>query len=518
MKYFNIAGPCTPAKHYMIDAATRLKGVEQLIDMEHYFVIHAARQSGKTTYLRDLTTRLNAKGQCYALYCSLENMQRVVDPEKGIPEIVWKIQNTLASSAIPHNAEFAKDANFNNFTGVLEVSLSRFCRLLDKPLVILFDEADCLSEDTLIAFLRQLRSGYNDRSFIPFVSSVALVGMRNIRDYKAKIRPNSASMGSASPFNIVTKTMTLKNFTQDEIAQLYQQHTEATGQQFEPDAVALVHEQTQGQPWLVNAIANEVIAEKLQRDYTVTITAAMVSEAIQAIILNRPAHIDSLLERLNEERVRKIIEPMILGDGDLDTESDDYSYAIDLGLIRELNGVIMPANPIYAEVIIRKLTSPVQKALLQPAYPYQMSRYLKDGRIDMDYLMRDFQQFWRENSAIWKKKFDYEEAAPHLVLMAFLQRVVNGGGQIIREMGVGNGRIDLCLLYEGWKYPIELKILRGKNTLQKGLTQTARYMDTYGCSEGWLAIFDRRTKVKWDDKIYTRKEAVDGKTITVVGC
>ncbi|MDR2691338.1 MAG: ATP-binding protein, partial [Dysgonamonadaceae bacterium] len=97
--------------------------------------------------------------------------------------------------------------------------------MLDKPLVILFDEADCLSEGTLISFLRQLRSGYNDRSFVPFVHSVALAGMRNIRDYKAKIRPDSESLGSASPFNIVTKAYTLQNFTKDEITQLYLQHT-----------------------------------------------------------------------------------------------------------------------------------------------------------------------------------------------------------------------------------------------------------------------------------------------------
>jgi hypothetical protein len=64
---------------------------------------------------------------------------------------------------------------------------------------------------------------------------------------------------------------------------------------------------------------------------------------------------------------------------------------------------------------------------------YQIPRYLKNGRIDMDFLMRDFQQFWRENSAIWEERFLYKEAAPHLILMAFLQRVVNGGGQILRE-------------------------------------------------------------------------------------
>ncbi|MDR1919309.1 MAG: hypothetical protein LBQ65_06650, partial [Tannerellaceae bacterium] len=107
MRYFNVAGPCNKADHYMIEASTRLHGVEELIAAKQYFVIHAARQSGKTTYLKDLTQRLNAEGKYYALYCSLENMQDIIDPEKGIPEIVRKIKNVLRFSDIPHKAEFA---------------------------------------------------------------------------------------------------------------------------------------------------------------------------------------------------------------------------------------------------------------------------------------------------------------------------------------------------------------------------------------------------------------------------
>jgi predicted AAA+ superfamily ATPase len=211
MRYFNVAGPCNKAKHYMIESSTRLHGVEELIDMEQYFVIHAARQSGKTTYLKDLTRRLHAEGKYYALYCSLENMQEIADPEKGIPEIVRKIKNVLRFSDIPHKAEFAREADYENFTAVLNTELTLFCMLLDKPLVVFFDEADCLSEGTMISFLRQLRDGYNSRSDIPFVHSVALVGMRNIRDFKVKIRPDSQSLGSASPFNIVTESLTSLN-------------------------------------------------------------------------------------------------------------------------------------------------------------------------------------------------------------------------------------------------------------------------------------------------------------------
>jgi hypothetical protein len=501
----------------MIKAAARLQGVEQLIDMKQYFVIHAARQSGKTTYLQDLTKRLNAEGVYYALYCSLEGVQNIVDPKEGIPAIVSCIKNSFLSLGIPQSDKFAQTADLTDYISVLKASLSQICILLDKPLVILFDEADCLSENTLISFLRQLRNGYNDRSLAPFVHSIALVGMRNIRDYKAKIRPDSQSLGSASPFNIVTETFTLKNFTQEEIASLYRQHTDETGQRFEEDAVALVYEQTQGQPWLVNAIAREVIVKILQSDYTKSVTAELVSQAIQNIILRRDAHIDSLLERLKEERVRKVIEPIIMGDMFVGRLSDDFLYVRDLGLIAETRERLGIANPIYSEVIARTLSYDTQQNLLQSHDSYQLPRYLKNGRIDMDLLMRDFQQFWRENSDIWIERYDYKEAAPHLVLMAFLQRVVNGGGQIIREMAAGTGRIDLCLIYEEGKYPVELKIRHGEKSLKQGLEQTARYMGTYGCSEGWLAIFDRNPDVKWEDKIYTKKETVDEKTITVVG-
>jgi hypothetical protein len=445
----------------MINASTRLQGVEQLIDDEQYFVIHAARQSGKTTYLQDLSKRLNAEGKYYSLYCSLEKTQNVVEPERGILLIFDCIVLALQKmSSIPftYDESYERDKK-NRPLVLLTLFLMNFVKSLDKPLVILFDEADCLSEGMLITFLRQLRDGYNDRSITPFVHSAALVGMRNIRDYKAKVRPDSATLGSASPFNIVTKSLTLQNFTKDEIIQLYHQHTAETGQRCEDDAIDLVWEQTQGQPWLVNAVAREIIVEILPPDYQKPVTPELVNEAIQNIILNRPTHIDSLLERLKEERVRKVIEPMILGDGFIDKESDDFLYIKDLGLIRVDNAQIRPSNPIYAEVIVRKLSSITQSELQQSEYPYQIPRYLtQDRRIDMNFLMRDFQQFWREHSPIWIKRYDYQEAAPHLILMAFLQRVINGGGLIIRDMAAGSGRLDLCLVYEEQKYPIEIKI------------------------------------------------------------
>ncbi|GHT12041.1 hypothetical protein FACS189426_14820 [Bacteroidia bacterium] len=517
-RYFNVAGPCNEADHYMIEASSRLTDVDDLIAQRQYFVIHAPRQSGKTTLLLDLANRINHEGKYYALYCSLEAVQGVEDSKEGIPAVVRRIENALRFSGIP-KVNFAKNADYSDYTGVLLTELTVLSMSLDKPLVIFFDEADCLSEGTLISFLRQLRNGYNTRSQTPFVHSVVLVGMRNIRDFKAKIRPDSETLGSASPFNIVKEALTLRNFTKEEIAKLYEQHTADTGQIFEPEAVETVYQQTQGQPWLVNAIACEVIEQSLRKDYTKPVTAELVHQAIQTIILRRDTHIDSLLERLKEDRVRRVMEPVIIGElVDIDKFSDDYNYTKDLGLIRDSPGLVEPANPIYAEVIIRTLSANFQNVLSESRYPYRMPRYLKNGRIDMNFLLQDFQSFWRENCDIWTKRFDYEEAAPHLVLQAFLQRVVNGGGQIIREFAAGRNRLDLCVVYEGQKYPIELKLRRTTKTEENSYDQILDYMDTLGVKEGWLVIFDRRIDMDWDSKIYLKTEKINDKTLTVAGC
>jgi len=517
MKSFNVAGPCIPKKHYMIEASTRLKGVEQLIDEELYFIIHSARQSGKTTYLMDLTNRLNAGGKYYAVYCTLEGLQNISDAEKGIPLVVKRIKQSLVLSNVPKNESFAANADYADYAGVLCDELFKYCKILDKPLVLFFDEADCLVGDTMISFLRQLRMGYIYRFLAPFVHSVVLVGMRNIRDYIARVRDEKESLGSASPFNVSTKAFTFKNFTKEEVTQLYGQHTDETGQVFESDAIDLIVEQTCGQPWLVNAVAREVIVEMLNSDYSQPVTADMAKTAIQTIILRRDTHIDSLLERLKEERVRSIIEPLITGDSIFDRLSDDFQYVRDLGLIKEVNAKILPANPIYAEVIVRTLSNVAQQRLIEEQPDLTIPRYLKDGAIDVNYLLADFQQFWRENSAIWIEMFQYREAAPHLILQAFLQRVINGGGEIIRDMVAGTGRLDIGIVYENRTYPIEIKLWKGAAYYQEGLTQTARYCDVYGSKEGWLVILDQRKSKSWKEKIYRKQVQVNGTVVNVFG-
>ena len=514
-KIFNVAGPCFPDKHYMIPAIDRLKKVEGLIDDECFFMVYAARQSGKTTIMKQLAHKINSENSYYALYCSLETVQPFPEPEKGIPEILNRLKFMISYSDLPLKEHFGENIDASATTTLLQSAISSYCKLIDRPFIIFFDEADCLSDSTLIGFLRQLRDGYVNRDTVPFLQSCALIGMRNIRDYKNDIRKPWQTLGTASPFNVITNALTFSNFTLEQVEELYNQHTQLTGQVFEKNAVELVHYYTNGQPWLVNAIARECVVELLDDDYSKNITIELVEQAKENIILRRDTHIDSLLHRLKDPRVKKTIENIITGLKDnVKITNEDTKFCLELGLVKDNGQEIEPSNRIYKEVFIRYLTSDAQFNLQSQI---QNTWIDQAGKVDMNGLLQGFQQFWRENSEIWTKRFEYEEAAPHLILQAFLQRIINGGGQIIREYASNRERMDLCVIYGKYKYPVELKLSYSKNYIEKGKEQLANYMETVGETIGWLIVFNRDEKISWDEKIFWKTEQINGKTIHVVG-
>ncbi|MDR2198428.1 MAG: hypothetical protein LBR53_03035 [Deltaproteobacteria bacterium] len=146
-------------------------------------------------------------------------------------------------------------------------------------MIIFFDDADRLVEQALLSFSSQLRVGYVERSKERFPRAIALIGTRNIRDYKARIRPDSDSLGSASPFNIITEALTLANFTRDELQTLYAQRAEAIGQIFADEAVDRAWYWSEGQPWLVNAPAKEALEKILVNDYSPPVTGEIMDQA-----------------------------------------------------------------------------------------------------------------------------------------------------------------------------------------------------------------------------------------------
>ena len=522
-RFFNIAGPCVKAKHYMLPATARLPEVEALIRREQYFVIHAPRQSGKTTALKQFVRDINGSGERVAMYCSLEALQNVTDVETAMhsvetlvakamklsPPLAARADETLAYAKSPEVAD-------DRASGLMTL-LTKIAADCEKPLVVLFDEADCLCYDPLIAFLRQLRNGYINREDAPFPASLALVGLRNIKDYKMRVRPDGESVGQASPFNVITKVLPMRLFSFEEMRELYAQHTGETGQVFEEEALRLAYQYSCGQPYLVNALARWCVDEIHRGDYSRPVTGADMAEAKEKIIREQGTHLDSLLEKLEEPRVRRVVEPIMLG-GDVDRThfADDVSYCLDLGLLIDERGSLKPANPIYAETIGRFLTRGVQSEIhmKRPDNPW-----VRDGGLDMDGLLAAFQQFWRENADANAVPHGYREAYPHLVLQAFLQRVINGGGQIVREMALGSGRLDLGVHFRGAVYAVEVKTAANyAKSHEKAHRQVLGYMDRLGRSEGWLVVADSDLTKPWDGKISSETVRLDGRTIHVFCC
>ncbi len=514
---FNTTGPCIPAEHYMLPPERRLGEVLELIHRHKFFTLHAGRQTGKTTSLQWLDQHLNATGKYRAIWVDIEMAREKPDVQRAMPIILFSFDRALEFAfpdlARPDAAEISK------LLETPDTALLRYLKRLalqdPRPWVVLIDEADGLVGEAMVSFLTQLRHGYIDRSRSPFPASVVLVGQRQVRDYVMREEERRAIswLGTTSPFNVTAEAMTLGPFTAPEVEELLVQHTAATGQRFEPAAIAMIYELGQGHPWLTNAMADQIVRKDV-KDRSVPITAAHVEAAKETIILERRSHIDSLVARLREDRVRRVINPMLAGDStNTDVLHDDFAYVLGLGLIRVERGQYRIANPIYREVIPRTLNYDQQLQIWnEPAW------YVRnDGLLDMAKLMVDWQKFWRKDGHLAAEGFGYRESGPHLMLMAFLQRVINGGGRIEREYGLGRGALDLLIQWNEARYAIEVKLRRDTETEEDALDQLAGYLDRLGLDEGWLVLFDLRQGPTWKERLYQREVEHAGKKIRIVG-
>ena len=516
MRFFNTTGPCNPWDHYMLPPADRLVGAQlhRYIRDSLYWVLHAPRQTGKTTFLQSWAREINAKGEAAACYVSLESCQGITSRLEAMIDIHQAVCAFSKKAELPIPELPSGEAGF-----LLHRTMQKWAELIaPKPLVVLFDETDVLEGEALIYFLRQLRAGFAGRGIDKFPVSIALVGMRDLKDYvtasKGGVAPNPGS-----PFNIKEDSAVLSNFTLADIENLFAQRTEETGQAISKEALEYVHEQSRGQPWIVNSLFKRAAMRVLDESSAETVTLEHVKEAREQMVLARETHLDALAYRMENPGIRKIMESLMTGASDpFLAESEEFRLCLDLGLVAKERGTPSVANPIYREVLARHLTYSPQLAIPEPEWQWKKP----DGSLDMDALLKEFQIFWRENSETWEEKMNYTEAFPHLLLMAFLQRVLNGGGRIEREYAAGRGRMDLFVAYNGKNYIIEVKMVRENQSSEavkvKGLEQTEKYRSTKSPdAPAYLVIFDRRAATKekpWEQRLGWSEE----NGITVVMC
>ncbi|MDR1656185.1 MAG: AAA-like domain-containing protein [Deltaproteobacteria bacterium] len=451
-----------------------------MINGEYYFVFHAPRQSGKTTFFDALTNKTNSNNSFYAINCSLATLQNVTDENIAMSRVISQLNIAMRSSQVKSIKR--KAYSFNSLPGMdapdskVLIILNHLCLALDRDLVVIFDEVDCLSGPALLTFLSQIRDGYNlrHRPNNKFPSSLALVGRSNIiKNFTSQNYSEEQSDALASSFNILADSMTLANFTHSEIKTLYHQHTEATGQVFEDEAIERVWYWSEGQPWLVNALAWQVIEKELENDYSVAISEQLIDQAADGLFKRQDAHLGTLLTRLKEPRVIKVMQPVFAGTQSLASSvtDDDVQYCKDLGLVVSDDlEQLRPANPIYRQAMARYISIDLQKIF--PVIPQGM--WIKDDRLLVNKLLDEYRLIWQEYSASLAKQFKdnlavkYDEATHVFMLYAFLLRS-STGHNIRWEMkyAEGRGSVDICGIYNGVEYPIEVKVKNAHGAFEK---------------------------------------------------
>jgi hypothetical protein len=555
-KEFNVAGVCVPNRHYALPVESRLPEISRLIEEETYFRVQGPRLSGKSTLAHQLVDKINDEGNYLALGLSLSPLRGIDDRREAASDLTALINQALAASAAEplRGRAYAYDAvpSQSSASSKIRSLLTSLCQDLDKDLVVIFDEMDCLAGPGLFLFLAQLREGYQSRHRpgSKFPRSMILVGQRDLADRLALVEGEAAPRPPLSVFRI---SLVLPNFSLADLKNLYAQRAADTGQAFADEATQAAWDWTQGQPWLANALARGVVA-KLSRGGGKKATAKDVDEAAFDLVDRREAPIESLLELLKEPRIVAILDPILSGGPRAAFFNDRArSQGLDAGLLALSDNRPRLANPIVREVAFGVLTDQIQGALSSEIEKISWN----DGRkVELTEILEGFQAYWRAKSRsfsfttdcldvasgeVLKKELaqlldaeiandllyqylvsrvtdlltrKYAEAIHPITLVAYLRRIVGQEARILVDCHEGRGGLGARLLYKGRQYFIEITLksrsdLESRRRLRAALTAA-------GEKEGWLVIFDQDRAKGWGEKLYRETEAGD-LTINVFG-
>ena len=527
MRFFNTTGPVVAEDHYHIPPLSRLDldEVLMLIRQKRYFVLHAPRQTGKTSTLLALADDLNRSGAHRCVYVNVEIGQAArEDVEAAMRAILNELageaqhalQDRLLAAMWPEVLERAGPHN------CLREVLSRWAEADRTPLVLMIDEIDTLVGGHPAVRAPAIACGLSptpaplsaERDPVRYPRRPRLPDSLLVRERGHRRRQRLQRQG---PSRCGWVTFHLRRWARCSPSiprKPVRPWTEA--------AQGEIWELTQGQPWLVNALAYEAcFGNKAGRDRSRPIPADALHDAREQLIARRETHLDQLTDKLQEDRVRRVVEPLLCGvQSAAAIPADDLQYARDLGLVAQ-DDPIRIANPIYREVIPRDLTWTTQAGFYHDPAWYVDAH----GGLLVSELLAAFQGFFREHSEHWVERFQYREAGPQLLLQAFLQRIVNSGGRIEREYGLGRMRTDLLIIWpatapagKARRIVIECKLVHRslEQTIREGIEQTRAYMDRCAAAEGHLVIFDRTEGRSWEDRVFRREQAA-GARVTVWG-
>jgi hypothetical protein len=511
MRKFNITGSIIPEEHYYADRTPQIEKLTALVEERTYFVINRPRQFGKTTVLKFLATHLLHSKTWLPILISFEGYGQKPDlPAEEFFRIFWE-RALFYLEASGNRSEWKPAATQEKASAHdFQKDVRSFCKALgEKKAVLLVDEVDSIPETVVISFLRALREMYLDRDLLPTFHAVALAGVHDIKNLKAKYRDETQTLGSASPFNIAID-YELPPFSRENIRQYYLQHTQETGQEFDEKVFARIHHVTNGHPWLVSALAKTLV-ETIAPERRQKIALTHTDEAIQKLINSRNANFESLFNNAKKPEIFPLVLNLLIGRRrEYNIQADNIDLGVKYGVFAEDNQQLILANLIYAQVLYKHFKEELQGTGI--AELVERNRFLdKSGQLDFRRVMEKFQVFMKAKGSVLTKHPTFKEATAQLLLLSYLDLLVNGKGWTFKEVQSGEGRIDVMCCYGQQKEVVELKLWYGARRYEEGLEQLAEYLESESLDHGYLLVFDRR-KVK-RKRYTTRTHKVAGKKI-----
>ena len=493
MRSFNTSGPNIAEEHYTIERTSLInKGID-LVENKRYFTIWAPRQTGKSTYFRQLAEKLNGKGY-KPVFFSVEGFNNfsVADTFDTFcrelrkqQKIHWKIE-TLK--------DFEKVVSDCN----------------DMKLVIIIDEIESLNPDIFGQFLHTIRNLYHTRQY-HCLKSVIFVGVSNIVGVVSD---------NASPFNI-SDNLNVPYFTDDEVNELLGQHESETGQLFEEKVKQQICQITANQPGLVNGFAQKLVSDYPDHKLLTYNDYLKIEHWYLNVAIDK--NFANILNKAKEER--KFVERLLFTEEKIPFKIDRENIKLlhTNGLIKEdENGFVTFWVPFY------------KKRLYDAFYPYTngernlISRtifapeyFTEKGELKLKKLIENYKTYVkRRGFNVFREKDDkgnfrsIKEAALIYSFETYIHAfITQTDGKIYREANTGLGKSDMIININNLEYLIETKIYYAFKQFTDGKSQLAYYCKSLGLDKGVYLVFCPND-IKYQESVKEQAENIENVYIT----
>ncbi|MCD7883995.1 MAG: AAA-like domain-containing protein, partial [Lachnospiraceae bacterium] len=500
-KTFNVTGACRPDKHYMVDLASRLVAIREMVDEGDYFTINKARQYGKTTTLRALADYLrpdyivvsmdfqrlsSSVFETENLFCvafAREFLKKIRIEKELKEEILQPLMKTLEQ-------RYEKLQLFDLFD-----CLSEICEKTDRPIVLMIDEVDQASNNQVfLDFLAQLRAGYLERDMIPTFQSVILAGVYDIRSIKKKIR-SAEEHQENSPWNIAADFRVDMSFSAEDICGMLRAYEADCCTGMDVDRMAnRIYDYTSGYPYLVSRLCKlmdeYLIDGKLFINKAEAWTRDGFQRALKILLEENNPLFDSLINKLYDfPEMNTVISSILFQGEQVSYNADDRAVrdAIMFGFIKVQDSALRISNRIFETRLYNKflLDARQQESKIFAEGSRQREQYIVDGHLNVRHILERFVDTF--DFLYGDKDETFVEDEGRRYFMLFLKPIINGSGNCYVEAETRNReRMDLVIDYHGEQFICELKIWHGNAYNERGEKQLSDYLDYFHLKKGYM--------------------------------